>query len=114
MEGRELLKAINHGIGIGEELVKRLERVAVANEKLIELATEERDIELTAAPPHCPHCGAFNPNVRSEGGAGSLADFILVAQCGNCGEVLYGLPESWQMARNAEEAAAIRSERAGE
>lgn len=73
-------------------------RAAVAQERLIELATQERDIEYTPTPPFCPHCQALNPRVSSEGGGvGTMSDFVLVARCTECGNALYGVPEGWQV-----------------
>lgn len=93
-----------------EELLGRLvdatERNAVANEKIVSLATDERDTgESILGPPFCPHCGTFNPNVRSEGGDGEMAEFALVAQCRNCGNILYGVPQGWLVYKTKEEAA---------
>lgn len=104
--GRDVQLVLEH------TLVPVLERIAVANEELIRLATEERDIEDTTAPPHCPHCHQFDPVVGSQGGGeGHMSDFVLVAKCGSCGEVLYGLPDNWRMARSADEAHKIREGR---
>jgi hypothetical protein len=100
MEGRAL-ELLQRG-------VEALERNAVASEKLIELATEEREVgDALEEPPHCPHCGTFNPDVTMQAGGGSLAKFVLIAMCGRCGEVLFGIPRSWQMARSQDEAKAI-------
>lgn len=81
-----------------ESFLAIMERSARAQERLIELATEERKIEFQPTPPFCPHCQALNPRVGSEGGGvGTMTDFVLVARCGECGNALYGVPESWQV-----------------
>lgn len=72
-------------------------RSAEAQEQLIELATEERKIEFKPTPPFCPHCQAIDPVVGSAGGEGKMSDFVLVARCGECGNVLYAVPDGWQV-----------------
>lgn len=75
-----------------------MERSAVAQEQLISLATDERKIEFTPTPPFCPHCETVDPKVSSEGGGtGPMTEFVLVARCGECGNALYAVPESWQV-----------------
>jgi hypothetical protein len=79
--------------GRTEEL---LERIALALEKL----ASDPVVEIESGPPLCPHCGAFNPTVRKpeEGEAvGPLGEFIIVADCGECGQTLYGTVESYSM-----------------
>jgi hypothetical protein len=90
--------------GRDEQFLAVFERIAVANEKLIELATEERSVGEAPGPPFCPTCGTFNPEIHSNGGGGPMADFILAAQCGNCGSVIYAVPESWKIFADADEA----------
>lgn len=80
-----------------EKFFSLLERSAVAQERLIELATEERKIEFQPTPPFCPHCQAIDPVVGSEGGSGKMSDFVLIARCGECGNVLYAVPDGWQV-----------------
>jgi hypothetical protein len=86
-------------------LVEAMERSAKAQEDLIVLATEERDSgESIFGPPLCPHCGMFNPNVRSEGGDGPMIEYALVARCGNCGEMVYAVPQGWFCFKTRDEA----------
>lgn len=94
------------GIKLDPETLAVFERIAVANERLIELATEERAIDDQPGPPYCPHCAVLNPEVVTQGGArgGPLADFILVARCENCGGTLYGRPNGWDMFQSPQEA----------
>lgn len=80
-----------------QEFLSLMERSTVAQEQLIHLATEERKIEFTPTPPFCPHCQAVDPVVGSEGGSGKMSDFVLLARCGQCGGVLYGVPDGWQV-----------------
>jgi hypothetical protein len=73
-----------------------LERIAIANEQLITLATEERDTgDSIFGPPLCPHCGTFSPHVRNEGGSGPMAEFCLVGNCSNCNKTIYAVPQGW-------------------
>lgn len=82
-----------------------LERIAKANEDLITLATQEREVQEAAPPPYCPHCRAVNPTVTSEGGTGEFADFVLVGKC-QCGELFFAVPEGWNVHMTKEDAAA--------
>jgi hypothetical protein len=77
-------------------LVEATERSAKAQEELIRLATEERDYgDNLVGPPLCPHCGMFDPKIRNEGGAGQMSEFILVAVCGSCENIIHAVPQGW-------------------
>lgn len=96
---------------MNDKLLKRLveatERGAKAQEELIELAKEERDsTQPILGPPICPHCGTFNPTIRSGGreGQGEMASFVLVAHCENCQGVFYALSQGWLTFTNQEQA----------
>lgn len=96
---------------IGREEVRKLlgslERIARANEKLIELAEEERiedeAIAKSRIPGYCPHCTRTNPRVRSEGAAGLLDEVVLVLTCENCGNRFFVVPTDWMIAQNADQ-----------
>jgi hypothetical protein len=86
------------------KLVSAVERIAVANEELIRLATEERDTGDSArVPPFCPHCGVFDPEIRNQGGAGKMGEFVLVAGCTNCGKTFFATTENWLIVKTIEE-----------
>lgn len=88
-----------------ERLVGAVERVAVANEQLIELATTERDSGDSAfGPAFCPHCGTFNPSVRNEGGIGQMAEFVLLATCQACHKTFFAFPQGWICLASEDEA----------
>lgn len=89
-----------------ERAVSALERNAKASEALIELATEEEKMADLAPPPYCPHCGALDPEVSAvgAGASGKLSEFVLIARCTKCHEILYGLPSQWLFAKTVEEA----------
>lgn len=92
---------------IWQRIADSLERTAVANEQIVKLATDERDAgDNIFGPPFCPHCGMLNPTCRSEGGEGEMAEFVLVAHCHNCGNILYAVPQGWLVFTNAESAKA--------
>jgi hypothetical protein len=78
-------------------IAKSSERTAKANEDLIRLATEERESSVEPSPPFCPHCGFFNPPIHSAGGQGNgpLVEFVLPAQCDNCNQSFFAVPEGW-------------------
>lgn len=82
-------------LGLLERLVAAQERLAVANERLNELATEERADVPVLGPPICAHCGTLNPKIRSQGGDGAMADFVLVAICESCGQRFFAVPQGW-------------------
>lgn len=86
-----------------EQFLGKLERIAVANEELITLATEERveEAKLTT-PGYCPHCGTANPSIRSEGGTGAMNDYVLIALCDNCNKTFYAIPEGWLCVKTPE------------
>jgi hypothetical protein len=88
--------------------VSALERAAVANEKIVELASEEVAVELEAAPPHCPHCGAINPEtmiVNDVSGIKSkMSEIVLPLECLACSKTFYAAAESWLSFRDTTEA----------
>jgi hypothetical protein len=87
-----------------ERTVEALERSAFAQEELIRLATEERDAgESMLGPPLCPHCGRLDPSIRSEGGSGQFAEFVLIAQCENCNKPFLAISQGWLTYRNRQE-----------
>lgn len=91
-------------------LLAILERSAVAQEKLIELATEEREIGEIGSPPVCPHCSTFAPKIATQAEPareGSLSEFLVIGECKSCGNMLYGIPDGWTMLRTAEDARAM-------
>ena len=90
--------------GRDDKFLAVLERIAVANEKLIELAVEERSVENSPGPPFCPSCMTVNPDIRNEGGGGPMADFILAARCGTCKAMIFAVPEGWKVFPTADEA----------
>lgn len=93
MEGREL--------DLLDRLVKATERNAEANEKIVELATQERavgdEIASSTPPPFCPHCQALDPPIQTEGGGGRISEFVLFGRCGFCSKVIFGLSVGWEI-----------------
>ena len=89
-----------------ERMADASERMAVANEQLIKLATEERDSgDSILGPPFCPHCNTFDPKLRQIGtGTGQMSEFILEAACDNCGNRVYGVPQGWLVFHTGEQA----------
>lgn len=95
--------------GINHKDLKRiigaLERSAKAQEDLIRLATEERDLqELVWTTPVCPFCGTTNPTITNRGGEGPMAEFVLVADCGNCQSQFFAIPMQWNYYKTRNEA----------
>jgi hypothetical protein len=86
-----------------ERVATALERLAVSNERIVEMADEERQANYQGGPAYCPHCGIGNPRVSAPGGEAPMGDFILVATCGNCQAIFFGVPEGWQVFRSLEE-----------
>lgn len=86
-------------------VVGALERSAKAQEDLIRLATEERDFqELVWQTPSCPFCGTMNPTISNRGGEGLFAEFVLVAECGNCENQFFAVPMQWDYFKTRNEA----------
>jgi hypothetical protein len=100
---------------VGREEIERflalMERSAVAQERLIELAVEERSISDAPGPPFCPSCGHFNPEVTAKAGGGPLGEFVLVSTCSACGKDIYAVPEGWQVFDHPEAALAYQEGR---
>lgn len=103
-----------------EELLERavvaLDRSAVANEELIRLATEERDYgDSLTAPPVCPVCHKFNPKiiVLNHDRVGDMAEFVLVANCQECNQIFYAVPQGWVPFIHADEVSNYLSEKGG-
>jgi hypothetical protein len=86
-----------------ERMATALERLADSNQRIVEMADEERQANYQGGPAYCPHCGYMNPRVAAPGGEAPMADFVLVATCGNCTQVFFGVPEGWQVFRSREE-----------
>lgn len=86
-----------------ERVATALERLADSNERIVEMADEERQANYQGGPAYCPHCGNVNPRISAPGGEASMGDFVLVATCGNCTNLFYGVPEGWQIYRSVEE-----------
>lgn len=81
-----------------DRLIAALERQASASEELNALAKNEREVgEAFVAPPLCPHCGTFNPDITSGGreGSGEFAGFVLVAFCTSCNNTFYAMAQGW-------------------
>lgn len=99
VEGREV-----------EQIIAALNRQADATEKLIALAERDASADMAGliepGPPACPHCGVFNPIVdviHRGASVGPLGEWVLYAQCHNCGDNFYGVPQGWMMFHTAEE-----------
>jgi len=86
-----------------EALAESNERLAASNERIVEMADEERQANYEGGPPFCPHCGMLNPDVSASRGSGPMADFVLAATCGSCHKVFYGVPEGWQVFKTRDE-----------
>lgn len=78
-----------------EKLEAVLERIAVGVERL----AEDPVVEIEAAPPACPACGRFNPEitVKESEGSGPMMEFLLQTGCNNCGQAFYAMPISWRI-----------------
>lgn len=92
-----------------------LDRIADALEKM----AADPIIEYESGPPVCPHCGAFDPKITlpaHDEMVGPLSEFVIRAVAGCCGEVLFGVVESYSMHRTIDGAKSeieARRERAG-
>lgn len=86
-----LLERLDRLLGIQE-------RSAKAQEQLIELAEKDEAINHIEVPMLCPHCGAIDPEIRSEiKGTGKLSEVALIAVCKVCGKEIIGIANTWQL-----------------
>ncbi len=78
--------------------IQRLLELAEKGVEALERLAQDPVIEIEAAPPICPHCGKFNPNVSvDEGTDGPIADCVIPVTCGDCGQSFYAMPITWHM-----------------
>lgn len=72
-----------------------LERIAGALEKL----AEEPLLDIKVAPPACPSCGVFNPQITTSesSGTGPMNEFVIEMTCQECGTLFWGIPGQWSM-----------------
>ncbi|HKU52528.1 MAG TPA: hypothetical protein VJQ25_08675 [Nitrospira sp.] len=88
-----------------DRLIKLLERIAVATEKM----GADPDIEIHSGPPLCPTCGEENPTVAlpsQEGGRGPLGEVMIECNCVSCGAAIFVVIESFSCHRRREDAVA--------
>jgi hypothetical protein len=78
-----------------ERGIQAVEKIATA----LEGFREDNEIQVQFGPPICPHCGVFNPRVRTHESAdeGPLADYIIDCDCCECGKRMFGVVESYSM-----------------
>lgn len=86
-----------------EKLVNAVERLAVSNERIVEMADEERQANYQGGPAYCPHCSRMAPIVMVPTATGNMAEYILTATCQHCQGVFFGVPEGWQVFRTLDE-----------
>ena len=106
---------------VNDEMVERavvaLDGIAVANQELIRLATEERDSgDSIFGPPVCPHCGAFGPRVKPlvPANGAPMSEFVLISPGGECGQMFFGVPQGWLTFPDEESAKQQVARRSGE
>lgn len=63
----------------------------------MEKLANEPLIEITPAPPQCPHCSRINPEIQLDqsSGRGIISDYVLEATCANCGRPIYAISKEW-------------------
>jgi hypothetical protein len=82
---------------LADRFLSQLTRLTTAVEKLAE-EPEFQELKVEFAPPVCPHCGTFNPEVFiPDGGSGPLMECVLQAECGNCHRTMFAVPVQWDM-----------------
>jgi hypothetical protein len=92
-----------------ERILDSLDRIALANEELIRLAKDDRDLgdAIEAQPPPllCPRCQTLDPSVEIElFGRGKLSEFVFAARCESCREAFYVVPQGYDLTANVHEA----------
>lgn len=93
---------------LSERAIEALERLAASNERIVEMADEERQANHEGGPAYCPHCATMNPVVRAPAGEEHMELFVLGATCMNCQGVFYAVPDGWIIYRTIEEMEAGR------
>jgi hypothetical protein len=94
---------------------KALERSAVANEKLLEIAEKEQ-FTVEQGPPVCPHCGVFNPEVTQlfrEEASGPLSEFVMQCETHCCNRPVYCIAVGWDVVPHIEIARELLSMKKG-
>jgi hypothetical protein len=98
------------------EVVGVLERSAVANEKLLELAESEQ-MQFEHGPTVCPGCGKLNPQVTilapEPGQDGHTDEFIMKFESHCCNRVLFGVPVAWNLVDDIDLATDIMNQKGG-
>jgi RNase P subunit RPR2 len=81
--------------------------------KAVENLAEDPEIQVEVHPPVCPHCEQINPavKVRETEAEGQLAEFVIRAQCMNCGNEFYALPFQMDCVSSLVEAQELMQER---
>ena len=95
---------------LARRAVEAVERGVVALENL----AKEDEITVEFGPPLCPSCGTFDPEVTTfdSQDTGKLSDFVIQAECRNCGSTIFGIVESYSMHQSRETAIQEIHERA--
>ena len=88
---------------LSEKLVVAVERLAAANEAIVQMANEERQANYQGGPPYCPHCGTMAPNISVPAAKGNMGEHVLAATCGNCGQTFLAIAEGWRIFRDRTE-----------
>lgn len=86
---------------IDTELRELLRRGVIA----VEALAEDPVIHVESGPPVCPFCEMMNPKVlvRESEASGPLGEYLLQAQCQNCNELFYAVPQIWLTVRTITE-----------
>lgn len=81
--------------------------------KALEALAEDPEIRVEVHPPVCPHCEQVNPvvKVKESEAEGQLAEFVIRAQCKNCGNEFYALPFQMDCVQTITEAQELVQER---
>lgn len=90
---------MDEGISVGTRIAEALEKLV--NEPLI---------EITPAPPVCPHCGRINPEIQTRGGnptTGLMSHYVMEAVCISCGGEIYAITRDWKVAGKRSELLAM-------
>jgi hypothetical protein len=102
--GRDTDHLVRRGVEAAESIAASLQRLA-----------KEDEITVEFGPPLCPACGSYDPEVTTfeRVATGKLSEFVIDAECHNCGNTIYGVVESYSMHQEQETAVEEIKERAG-
>jgi hypothetical protein len=75
----------------------RIEELLVRGVNALEKLAVDPTVEISGAPPICPHCQTVNPKiaVRDNPGTGQMGDQVVHATCLHCNMTFFAMATGW-------------------